>query len=195
VRLFVALELDRGLRRALAQGGERVAILGPNVRRVDESRLHLTLRFLGETADERIPDVVEAVEEAVEGVAPFAIVIRGLGAFPKPHVVRVLWAGIEPSAPLATLARRVDEAIRDRGFPREPRGFTPHITLVRAQGRPGRAAGELDPEQPRFGEQEVDRVAVMESRPSPRGPTYVPLARVELPDSETGVGTDLRAGP
>lgn len=183
MRLFVALELDRGLRRALVEGGGRVLILGRGVRRVDESRLHLTLRFLGETADERIPDVVEAVEEAVEGVPPFAIVVRGLGAFPKPHVVRVLWAGIEPSEELARLARQVDDAVRRRGFPREPRGFSPHITLARTQGRPGRAAGALDPEQPRFGEQEVDSVTVMESAASPRGPTYVPLARVGLPET------------
>jgi 2'-5' RNA ligase len=183
VRLFVALELDRGLRRALVEGAAPVLILGRGVRRVDETRLHLTLRFLGETADERIPDVIEAVEEAAQAVAPFAIQIRGLGAFPKPHVVRVLWAGIEPSEPLARLAQRVDEAIRRRGFPREPRGFSPHITLARTQGRPGRAAGPLDPERPRFGEQEVDSIAVMESQTSPRGSTYVPLARVELTEA------------
>lgn len=183
MRLFVALELDRGLRRALVDGGARVLILGHDVRRVAEARLHLTLRFIGETADERIPDVVEAVEEAAAGVAPFAIGVRGLGAFPKPHVVRVLWAGIEPSEPLALLAQRVDAAIRRRGFPREPRGFSPHITLARVQGRPGRAAGPLDPERPRFGEQEVDALAVMESQTSPRGSTYVPLARVELAEA------------
>src|SRR6185295_4632440 len=127
-----------------------------------ESRLHLTLRFVGDVEDDRIADVIEAVEEAAAGVPPFSIIVRGLGVFPKPSVVRVLWAGIEPNAELGRLARRVDEAIRSRGFPPEPKGFTPHITLLRTQGRPGRVEVPLDGESPRFGEQEVDSAVVME---------------------------------
>jgi 2'-5' RNA ligase len=76
-----------------------------------------------------------------------------------------------------------------RGFPPDPRGFTPHITLARVKGAPGRLKGPLDPERPRFGEQEVDEIVVMESLLSPRGPTYVHLSRAPL------VGRPEEQGP
>lgn len=180
MRLFVALELDRALRKALAAAGGAVPLLGRGVKPVAEALLHLTLRFVGETGDDRITELIDAVEEVAAVTPRFAVVVRGLGVFPKPRAVRVLWADLEPSPPLLELARNVDAAVRRRGFPPDPRGFLPHITLARAKGAPARLQRPLDPERPRFGEQEVDAIVVMESRLSPRGPTYVPLSRAEL---------------
>ena len=180
LRLFVALELDRALKKALAAAGREAPLLGRNVRMVAEPLLHLTLRFVGETSDDRITELVDAVAEVAAVTSRFSIVVRGLGVFPKPAAARVLWAGLEPSPPLLELARSIDAAVRRHGFPPEPRGFSPHVTLARAKGAPARVMGALDPERPRFGEQEVDEVVVMESQLSPRGPTYVPLSRAEL---------------
>jgi 2'-5' RNA ligase len=182
LRLFVALELDRGLRKALAAAWKDVPLLGRNLRPVAEPLLHVTLRFVGETADDRITELIDAVAEVAARTTSFSIVVRGTGVFPKPAAVRVFWAGIEPSPHLMQLARNVDAAVRARGFPPEPRGFSPHITLARAKGAPGRLQGPLEAELPRFGEQEVDEVVVMESQLSPRGPTYVPISRATLLD-------------
>jgi 2'-5' RNA ligase len=180
VRLFVALELDRALKKALAAAARQAPLLGRNVRTVAEPLLHLTLRFVGDASGDRIAELIDAVEEVAQATQRFAIVVRGTGVFPKPAAARVLWAGIEPSRELTALARSVDEAVRMRGFPPEPRGFSPHITLARVHGAPGRLQGPLDGERPRFGEQEVDEIVVMESQLSPRGPTYVPLSRAPL---------------
>lgn len=180
MRLFVALELDRALKRALAAAGGEAPLLGRGVKPVAEALLHLTLRFVGETSDDRITELIDAVEEVAAVTPRFAVVVRGLGVFPKPRAARVLWAGLEPSPPLLALARNLDAAVRRRGFPPDAHGFSPHITLARAKGAPARLEGPLDPERPRFGEQEVDEIVVMESQLSPRGPTYVPLSRAQL---------------
>lgn len=183
MRLFVAIELDPGLRRALARAWESHAPDLPRaggLRPVGEERLHVTVRFVGETSDDRITDVIDAANAAAAAVPPFAFRVRGLGGFPKPQLARVLWAGIEPCKPLAEIVRRVEAELRARGFPPEPRGFSPHITLARAKGAPIRLATPLDPVEPSFGEQEVDALTVMESRLSPRGSIYVPVASSDL---------------
>ena len=191
MRLFVAVALDRGLRKALAreweQAAERIAggRRGPAPTR--EEQIHLTVRFLGETEDRRIADVIAATEAAARSVEPFAFVVRGLGCFPKPRLGRVFWAGLEPCPPLERLAARVESELRDLGFPPERRGFSPHVTLARAPGPPLRLAAPLDPEHPRFGEQEVDELTVMESRPSPRGSQYVPVAHAPLGSDAPGI--------
>jgi 2'-5' RNA ligase len=183
MRLFVAVELDRALRQALARAWERSRhLVRGAASSVGEERIHLTLRFLGETPDPRIQDALEAAEAAAGTTRPFAFVMRGLGCFPKPTLGRVFWAGIEPCPPLEALARRIEVELRGRGFPPEPRGFSPHVTLARSKGPPVRLEAALDGREPRFGEQEVDELTLFESRLSPRGSTYVPLARVALSD-------------
>jgi 2'-5' RNA ligase len=191
MRLFVAVTLDRGLQRALARAAAELPELGRGRRgpvATREEQIHLTVRFLGETEDMRIADVIAATEAAAAAFAPFSFVVRGLGCFPKPDVGRVFWAGLEPCPTLEQLALRVERELRERGFPPEPRGFSPHVTLARVKGAPIRLAAPLDPERPRFGEQEVDELTVMESRPSPRGSLYVPVAHAPLTGDEAPEG-------
>ncbi len=180
MRLFVAVEFDPALRRALARTRDQLPWLGSAVKPVAEELIHLTIRFVGETSDDRIGDVIDAAKSAAEAFAPFSFFVRGLGCFPRSDLARVLWAGIEPCPELTAIARQVESELVARGFPPDPRGFSPHVTLARAKGPPVRLRAPLDGERPRFGEQEVDALTVMESRLSPRGPTYVPIASAPL---------------
>jgi 2'-5' RNA ligase len=100
--------------------------------------LHITLRFLGATPDERQPDVGAALEASAVGVAPFSVGLSGGGSFPNPYRPRVLWIGIDEGATrLAELARRLDEQLVPRGWQSEGRPFAPHLTLARTDGVPG----------------------------------------------------------
>ena len=100
--------------------------------------LHLTLRFLGATPDEKQSQIAAALEAASAGVAPFRVALSGGGAFPDPRRPRVLWIGInEGAALLAGLARRLDERLAPLGWPPEGRPFAPHLTLARTDGVPG----------------------------------------------------------
>ena len=100
--------------------------------------LHLTLRFLGPTLDERQPALAGAIVGTARGVAPFRIVLSGGGAFPDMRRPRVLWIGIgEGAAQLGDLARRLDAQLAPLGWPPEGRPFAPHLTLARTDGVPG----------------------------------------------------------
>lgn len=95
---------------------------------------HLTLHFFEELPEDRVPDVVDALREAVLGLGPFAIEICGVSAFPNRSRPRVVWAGVsEGATEVQALADRLRQALSSRGFPMESRPFTPHRTLARVR--------------------------------------------------------------
>jgi len=154
------------------------------VRWVRLDQLHVTLRFLGPTPDERLPGLGELLQEAAATVAPFPVAVQGAGAFPRVERPRALWLGIEdPSAGLGRLADVLDRRLVEQGWPHEERPYRPHLTLARTDGvRSGpsvarrliAAAATLDA---RF---TVDRVVLYESLTGGGPARYVPHAVAAL---------------
>jgi 2'-5' RNA ligase len=108
---------------------------GRDVRWVRLDGLHLTLRFLGPTPDERIAATIAAVEAAAIGRDRFTVGISGSGTFPPGGRPRALWLGVTEGADqLAGLAAAVDDALRERGWTLDDRPFRPHLTLARSDG-------------------------------------------------------------
>ena len=143
-RLFVAVPVADEIRAAIREIMEKVAGASIDDRAYGQPRwvrvdgLHLTLRFLGATPDERQPALADALAAVAVGVAPFRIVLSGGGAFPDPYRPRVLWIGISEGSPqLADLVRRLDVGLLPLGWPPENRPFAPHMTLARTDGVPG----------------------------------------------------------
>src|SRR4051794_22779348 len=102
MRLFLALKLSEEARAALSAEIRRLEHAleprGFQVAWVAEERLHLTLKFLGETADERSEKLIEALKNPCAESPPFDLALRGLGAFPEPRRPRILWAGTDAPA-------------------------------------------------------------------------------------------------
>ncbi|MBL8429708.1 MAG: RNA 2',3'-cyclic phosphodiesterase [Dechloromonas sp.] len=91
--------------------------------------IHLTLAFLGNVAEARLPDLASAA--ASVRVAPFAIGIDQLGFWSHNHLI---WAGCgTPVAALGELSVQLRKALARAGFRvgGEGRDFVPHVTLVR----------------------------------------------------------------
>lgn len=146
--------------------------------------LHLTMRFLGPTPPDRVPDVVAAVDTAVAGLGPIDVRLAGAGAFPSAARPRVVWLGIERGAPeLAHLATRLGDELAARGWPRDERPFRPHLTLGRSDGVPGAAAAVAALEASAVGLDaawSADRLVVYRSVLGHGPPQYAPLAEAPL---------------
>jgi 2'-5' RNA ligase len=143
-RLFIAVPAADEVRAAVGKLMEEVAggpisERGPGQPRwVRVDDLHLTLRFLGATPDERQAEIASALATAAAGVAPFRVVLSGGGAFPNASAPRVLWIGIaEGTDHLAGLVGRLNGGLAPLGWPAETRPFTPHLTLARTDGVAG----------------------------------------------------------
>ncbi|MEW6742439.1 MAG: RNA 2',3'-cyclic phosphodiesterase [Planctomycetota bacterium] len=179
-RVFVAIDLDEPLRRALRSCIERQLIQGSSVHWVRPEGIHLTLKFLGEIEEIALDPVTRAVVEASRGIEPFEVGVRGLGFFPGIQNPRVFWAGVEPHASLERLARAVDERLAPLGFPREKKRFHGHLTLARIKGRPQPVDPAIVGSEPIFGTLDVSEVVVMESELARSGARYTRVATAPL---------------
>jgi 2'-5' RNA ligase len=138
-RLFVAIPIPSAARDGIVAVVDAVRAAGdPNVRDVRWVRLdglHMTLRFLGPTEEERVAEVAAAVDRTAAAIEPFDVVVTGGGAFPSVARPRALWLGVtDGGAELAAAAGKLDDALADVGWPREERPFRAHLTLARSDG-------------------------------------------------------------
>lgn len=184
MRCFVAVELEEALRRPLVALLDRKLPRSRDVRWCTEQQLHVTLKFLGEIADGRIPAVCEAVAAAAEFVEPFTLNLAGLGCFPSERSPRVLWCGVEDAGEgCARWVELADPLFEELGVPRETRRFHPHVTLGRSRGPAGgdvlrRVLKEVSaPSTPTM---TVGEVVLFESRLAPGGAQYTPRLKARL---------------
>lgn len=184
-RVFCAVELPAGVRERVAERAARLREAFPRVRAswVRPESLHLTLKFVGETGPARVKDLSEAAGRAVAGGGAFELTLAGAGAFPPHGPPRVLWLGVtDASGGLARLHRRLEDECAASGFEREPRAFSPHLTLARPRdprdARQLAAAHRETPFEPQtFG---VGELIVMRSELGPGGSRYTPVSRHQL---------------
>ncbi|KHK01069.1 RNA 2',3'-cyclic phosphodiesterase [Desulfovibrio sp. TomC] len=179
-RLFVGIELPPA-HQALVAGlvDQLRARVGAAAVWTREGNAHITLKFLGDVARERL----EAVTTALAAIpfAPFVLTPGGGGFFPGPARPRVVWAGLAAgAAPCRQLASSVDAALVPVGFPAETRPFTAHLTL----GRIKAWSNSDDADRLRalleavvWPAAAVQAMTLFASRPTSPGPHYTPLAR------------------
>jgi 2'-5' RNA ligase len=174
-RLFVAIRPPEPIRDLLIDAMDD----SPDFRWQDEEQLHLTLRFVGEVDRPLANDLADMLGR-IHG-QPFDLRISGVGRFEQRNS-GALWAAVEPKAPVAALAAKVERACLTIGLEPERRAFHPHITLARWKGRRTREVHDfLDREQafssPPF---TVDAFGLFESHLSRHGAHYEEVARYPL---------------
>jgi 2'-5' RNA ligase len=138
-RLFFAVPLPDEARAGIAEVIEQVqGSVGDGSARIRWVRvdgLHLTLRFLGPTPDERQAALEASADRIAAADSPFDVALGGGGAFPSLARPRSLWVGVrEGAARLAELAEALTNAAADCGLVLDTRPFTPHLTIARTDG-------------------------------------------------------------
>jgi 2'-5' RNA ligase len=188
IRSFIAIELPREIKLALADiQGKLKAAGGAPVRWVDPGSIHLTLKFLGDIDSGITGRITAALEEAARGTQPFSIGVSGLGVFPNPRHVQVVWVGLTgETEKLSQLQKRIETGLVPLGFKAEGRAFTPHLTLARVRDYAGpderQKLGQLI-EKTGFDAKsviKVNAVQLMRSQLTREGPIYTRIGTVEL---------------
>jgi 2'-5' RNA ligase len=174
-RLFVAIRPPEAIRDLLIDAMDE----GPDFRWQDEEQLHLTLRFVGEVDRPVGSDLANALSRVRS--APFDARISGVGRFEQ-RSSGALWAGVEPKAPLAALAAKVERVCQSVGLEPERRAFYPHITLARWKGRRTREVQDFLERKRGLtsGPFAIDGFILFESRLSRHGAHYEEAATYRL---------------
>lgn len=173
MRVFVAVWPDDSTQEQL----DRLQLGSlPGLRLVESQQWHVTLRFLGDVSEDRVPVLIGALEQSArELVGPVRCTVGPATAwFPGQRVLQIPVSGLD----------QVAEAIRSATIPIAPDSngepaFTGHLTVARASGsridRSARPALAGVPFSATFDVESFDLVA---SQASAEGQRYTTLARV-----------------
>ena len=181
LRLFVGIPVSGPCRDTLSRVTAHLdGRLRSRVRWTRPEILHLTLQFLGDTPDETVDEVADAL--AALRFSPFELLPGGYGCFPNCRSPRILWVGAEQSGEQCTdLAGLVHEAMAPFGYKSGNR-FTPHLTLGRVRKPLGDDWEALlagcEPQWPGF---TVDRFVLWRSDLRPDGAVHTPVREFLLP--------------
>jgi len=139
VRLFLAVDPDVHAREALGRQLTRLrrqlADWEACIRWTSADAAHLTVRFLGETPDDHLPVLVDALGSALD-LPSFDAALDRAGAFASRGRVRTLWLSIGTGLEaLHAVHDAVGGRLRAAGWPDDARSFSPHVTVGRVRDR------------------------------------------------------------
>lgn len=188
LRLFVALPIPADVRAQIeaGQGELRKAFPDKAAKWTRPEQFHLTLRFLGDVEEARVPELTAALREACRRFAPMALIAERMGVFPHLRFPRVVWAWVHDTRDdLIAMQSAIEKAVAPFSSKPSDKKFTGHVTLARLDGMKHRQAERLKTllhamESRRFGEWTAGEVMLMKSDLLPTGAKHVELATIPL---------------
>ncbi|HHI02531.1 MAG TPA: RNA 2',3'-cyclic phosphodiesterase, partial [candidate division Zixibacteria bacterium] len=156
------------------------------VKWVASKNIHLTMKFLGETDENKVEAIIESIKSVAAKHKSVECTIDRIGGFPNLRRPRVIWAGIEKKEDninrLEAIASDIEEEMTPLGFEKESRKFKSHLTLGRVKDN--RNLYELTKylENYRLEPKEIlfDKIVLFKSTLTPDGPIYRRLCEAEL---------------
>jgi 2'-5' RNA ligase len=164
MRLFIAIQLSDAMKDALTSAQEEMYDHGVRGNFTTRENMHLTLAFIGEYPDkDHVLDALSSVS-----FSSFSIALKGMGCFRD-----LWWAGMEESAPLTAVVRRIRRALAEQDIPFDRKRFSPHITLIR------KATGTMPGIQISAVSMPVERISLMRSDRGKRGMIYTEVGEIK----------------
>ena len=181
-RTFIAVSLSSSIPAEIAKTVQTLQTHFWDVRWVEPKNMHVTLKFLGDTPLNDLPQLIRTVTQCTSGMGSFDLTFQGLGAFPNRESPKTIWVGCqEGSKELIQLAESIDRGLSSLGFPKEPRRFSPHLTIGRIK-KPVQESPlkSLFDEEQVFGSCRVSEVQIFSSELTRHGAIYDELAAIPL---------------
>ncbi|UVT17509.1 MAG: RNA 2',3'-cyclic phosphodiesterase [Nitrospira sp.] len=145
IRAFLAVEIDDEVRAGLSHVQQdlkrRLALHPSKDTRMtwgQPNSFHLTIRFLGDTDEQLIGHMRDAMAIVRQSHPTIQIPLDQLQAFPNARQPRVLWVGpseqwLQSAAAtqLTAFHQAIESRCRSFGFAPDDKPFMPHLTLAR----------------------------------------------------------------
>jgi 2'-5' RNA ligase len=187
MRCFIAIDIDEKTIAAIAdvqkQLNAKVDIKKGDVKWVEPDNIHLTLKFLGEIDDSKLPEIQEITELVAAAHNKFTLDIETVGSFGG-RTAKVVWVGAGKGADeLIALQKDLDDQLEQAGYPKEDREFSAHLTICRVKNpkagfKLAEAIGQFA--KLKLGSINANAVCVYQSQLTPEGPIYTQLASFKL---------------
>ena len=180
-RGFIAIDIDAF--PILLKYEKDILNSGVNVKVVEPENVHITLKFLGETKLEDVGKIEEIIKKAVENIEPFKIQLKGTGVFPNENYIKIIWIGIQNGEKIGIIVNKIDNDLSKLGYKKENRSFSPHLTIGRLKSAKNK--NELlkiieNYKNTEFAEVKVDKVKLIKSELTPKGPIYTTILEIPI---------------
>lgn len=188
MRTFIAVDFPPGMIKKIDKIIQyfKKHLPKKEIKWVSADKLHLTIKFMGELPEKKLPEVRSIIQDAVLTQPAFKIGIQGLGMYPNQNKPRVIWLGITGKEPLNALHRILDQVLEEAGIQPEHRKFSPHLTLARIRrGSNQETVREIGKTLCQFkvdslGQILVEHISFYKSTLTPKGPIHTLLLKAPL---------------
>ena len=185
-RTFIAIDIpvSREIKEILQLFAHRLE--SERIKWLKEDNLHLTLKFLGDTNEEKIEHIGSKLRQLATQSLQFSLTIKNAGVFKSLARPTIVWLGFEESDPLGLLKNTIEKEISALDYPEEQRKFTPHLTIGRIKSLKNKKALQQivqEFQQKTILQFTVAEIIFYESILSYNGPEYIKLGSYPLKDS------------
>ena len=184
VRSFIAVNLNPDIKEYLSSLQANLNVSETKIKWVEKNNLHLTMEFLGYISLEQTILIKSKLKEIASQYRPFIIRLSSnIGIFPTYQMPRIIWVGIKEGVnQLNELYNSIENNLSNKGFPRENKEFSGHITIGRVKfiRDTTNFIKILKSIEVNNFSQEVGSIDLMESKLTPNGPIYNITAKLPL---------------
>ncbi|MBI5152319.1 RNA 2',3'-cyclic phosphodiesterase [Candidatus Peregrinibacteria bacterium] len=172
MRIFVSINLLPEIKKYLEEVGSGFVV----ARATPAKSSHLTLKFLGEVSDEKMPEIKEKLGRI--NFKKFRIELTEAGFFTDRNGhIRVIWVGLTSPPELMQLQKEIEDAVSKYGAVKTE-NFIPHLTLSRVKYANDKdLSRQIKNAKIKKLEMEVEHFSLMQSQLSPTGPIYTELEK------------------
>lgn len=182
-RLFAAIKINPSEEFVQTYYNLKTNLRNDKIKWVDINNIHITLKFLGETQEDRIPEIAKKLKAIAENHSKLTLHIKDTNIFGSSYKPRVIWFGIEENEKLLTLAADVLNKMDDIGFKQDRQNFVPHLSIARIKFIDDKNRFQQVIDKYKFTDiqkQEVSGFNLYESILKPQGPEYKVIERFKL---------------
>ncbi len=177
VRAFIAINCPESVRENILRIQKRLENIG-NIKPVEPKNLHITLRFLGNVSNEELREISKKLD-SISSFEKFQISLKGIGAFPNQNYIRVLWIGLDNDSRI----KEIHDKIEDELGLKKDNSFSSHLTIARIKSIRDKEKIQRilhENSKTEFGDFQVEKIELMKSELTKKGPIYTSLKEINL---------------
>jgi len=130
-RLFIAIKLVPNASILSVYNSLRKELSYNKIRWVEPTNFHLTLKFIGETQENKIPYIIDIIKNTIDSYGKIKLDVNKIGIFGSSYKPRIIWLGIAENKKIDNLANDMINNLDAAGFVKDTQNFVPHFTIGR----------------------------------------------------------------
>lgn len=180
MRLFIAIDLPIFIKSKLEDIINKLKKTNIDAKWVESKNIHITLKFLGETPQEKVEKIKKIIENVSNDYKVLELNLKNFGFFPNETNPKVFFISTDKEDKLRDIAKRLENSLENLGYLKEER-FSSHITLARLKSK--KNIDTLKKELKNIKVEEkfyIEEIALFKSTLTPLGPIYEKIFKITL---------------